>query len=159
VDNTFGIAAYAGAQPDISNSIFWNNTYRDLTGCDAWYSCTNEEGVGENNIDADPLFVDPNNDDYHLLSRRGRYWPEHDVWVLDKVTSPCIDGGNPADDPSDEPIPNGDRVNMGAYGGTRYASMSEIPWYDPDINRDGVVDISDIVELIEKWLEAAGWDY
>ncbi|MHC4083985.1 MAG: LamG-like jellyroll fold domain-containing protein, partial [Planctomycetota bacterium] len=32
VDNVFGIAAYAGATPDISNSIFWNNTDGDLFG-------------------------------------------------------------------------------------------------------------------------------
>jgi hypothetical protein len=158
VDNTFGIAAYAGSEPDISNSIFWNNTYSDLAGCDAWYSCTKEEGAGENNIEADPLFADPNNDDYHLLSERGRYWPLHDVWVLDKVTSPCIDGGDPAVDPSGEPIPNGGRINMGAYAGTRYASMSEMQWLDADVNLDGLVDISDVIELIEKWLEVAGWD-
>jgi hypothetical protein len=28
-------------------------------------------------------------------------------------------------DPSQEPMPNGGRINMGAYGGTAYASMSE----------------------------------
>jgi len=72
-----------------------------------------------------PMFVDPNSDDYHLRSWRGRYWPEHDIWVLDKVASPCIDGGDPMVDPSDEPMPNGGRINMGAYGGTAYASMSE----------------------------------
>ncbi|MHC4703437.1 MAG: LamG domain-containing protein, partial [Planctomycetota bacterium] len=64
----------------------------------------------------DPLFADPDNNDYHLLSERGRYWPEHDIWVLDRVTSPCIDGGDPNVEPVDEPIPNGGRINMGAYG-------------------------------------------
>lgn len=157
VDNKYGIKAYAGAQPDISNCIFWNNTDGDLLGCQARYSCTKEIDAGEDNIDADPLFVDPNNGDYHLLSERGRYWPQHDVWVLDKVTSPCIDGGDPAADPSGEPMPNGGRINMGAYGQTPYASMSEMPWLDPDVNRDGVVDTLDMAKLIEIWLEAAGW--
>ena len=41
------------------------------------------------------------------------------------MTSPCIDGGDPTVDPLDEPKPNGNRINMGAYGGTAYASMSE----------------------------------
>jgi hypothetical protein len=157
VDNEYGIKAYAGSQPDISNSIFWNNTNADLIGCQARYSCTKDAGFGEENIDTDPLFVDPDNGDYHLLSRRGRYWPEHDIWVLDNVTSPCIDGGDPATDPSNEPMPNGVRVNMGAYGRTRYASMSESLWFDADINGDGTVDISDMMELIEKWIEEAGW--
>jgi len=125
VDNTYGIEAYADSEPDISNSIFWNNTDDDLFQCEARYSCIERTVPGEGNIDADPLFVDPNNDDYHLRSERGRYWPEHDVWVLDKITSPCVDGGDPAFEPLDEPRPNGDRINMGAYGGTAFASMSE----------------------------------
>jgi len=158
VDNVYGIKAYAGSQPDISNSIFWNNTNEDLIGCQARYSCTKDAGIGEENIDTDPLFFDPNNGDYHLLSKRGRYWPEHDIWVLDNVTSPCIDGGDPASDPSNEPMPNGTRVNMGAYGGTCYASMSESLWFDADINGDGTVDLSDMMELIEKWIEEAGWN-
>jgi hypothetical protein len=157
VDNEYGIKAYAGSQPDISNSIFWNNTNADLIGCQARYSCTKEAGIGEDNIDMDPLFVDPNNGDYHLLSKRGRFWPEHDIWVLDNVTSPCIDGGDPATDPSNEPMPNGARINMGAYGRTRYASMSETRWFDADINGDGTIDLSDMMELIEKWIEEAGW--
>jgi hypothetical protein len=70
--------------------------------------------------------VDPDNGDYHLFSERGRYWPEQDIWVIDEVTSPCIDGGDPAVDASVEPMPNGGRLNMGAYGGTRYASMSKM---------------------------------
>ena len=157
VNNRYGIDAYAGSQPDISNSIFWNNTNADLLRCQARYSCTKEAGIGENNIDTDPLFVDPDNGDYHLLSKRGRYWPEHDIWVIDKVTSPCVDGGDPAVDPSGEPIPNGARINMGAYGRTRYASMSELLWFDPDVNGDGTIDLSDMMELIDRWLDAAGW--
>jgi hypothetical protein len=35
--------------------------------------------------------------------------------------------------------------------------MSETQWLDADVNRDGVVDVSDVVELMEQWLEAAGW--
>jgi parallel beta-helix repeat protein len=38
VDNRFGIEAYAGAQPDITNCIFYNNTNGDLSGCEAQYS-------------------------------------------------------------------------------------------------------------------------
>ena len=126
VDNKYGIEAYVSSEPDISNSIFWYNTGDDLFGCQARYSCVERGGEGEGNIDADPLFVDPANNDYHLFSERGRYWPEHDVWVLDKVTSPCVNSGDPTVDPSGEPIPNGGRINMGAYGGTAYASMSEL---------------------------------
>jgi hypothetical protein len=124
VENRYGIDAYAGSEPDISNSIFWNNAGSDLFGCLARYSCIEQVAVGEGNIDDDPLFVDPVVGDYRLASERGRYWPLHDVWVLDKVTSPCVDGGDPSADPFREPMPNGGRINMGAYGGTPQASLS-----------------------------------
>jgi hypothetical protein len=102
-------------------------------------------------FDIDPLFVDPENGDYHLRSERGRYWPEHDVWVLDDVTSPCVDVGDPSMGPVNERMPNGGRINMGAYGGTPYASMSEWP-IAGDLNRNGIVDLSDLVVFCEQWL-------
>ncbi len=150
VDNKYGIETYAGSEPDISNCIFWNNSDSDVFGCEARYSCTSEPGQG--NIAADPCFVDPNNSDYHLLSQRGRYWPRVDVWVLDKVTSPCVDGGDPNDDVLDEPMPNGRRIDMGAFGGTPFASMSETPWLDGDVNHDGRVNLADLAMLAENWL-------
>jgi hypothetical protein len=104
--------------------IFWNNSYSDLFGCRARYSRVNDVSAGEGNIDSIPLFVDPEGDDYRLCSNRGRYWPEHDVWVLDRLNSPCIDGGDPNTELLDEPVPNGGRINMGAYGGTAQASLS-----------------------------------
>jgi len=122
VNNKYGIEAYAGSEPDISNTILWNNTDGDLFGCQAWYSCV--ERGGEGNITADPIFVDPDNGDYHIRSERGRYWPEHDIWVLDKVTSLCIDAGDPKSEALNEPMPNGGRINIGAYGGTTEASLS-----------------------------------
>jgi len=152
VNNKYGIEAYAGAEPDISNCIFWSNTISDLFQCEARYSCIEQGVEGQGNINVDPRFFDLANDDYHLLSERGRYWPAHDVWVLDNITSPCIDGGDPTADPSGEPMPNGYRINMGAYGGTAYASMSEMVWLDGDINHDGIVDMVDFAMLANNWL-------
>lgn len=45
-------------------------------------------------------------------------------WILDDVTSPCIDAGNPMSPIGLEPFPNGGIINMGAYGGTEEASKS-----------------------------------
>jgi parallel beta-helix repeat protein len=104
----------------------------------------------------DPLFADPAGGDYHLLSERGRYWPEHDIWVLDRKTSPCIDGGDPAVDPSGEPMPNGGRINIGAYGGTVQASMSEWP-IASDYNRDGRTNFEDLAVFCEEWLATFPW--
>jgi hypothetical protein len=128
VDNMYGIEASDDSQPDISNIIFWNNIYSDLFGCQARFSRLSDVSQGQGNIDVDPLLVDPDDGDYRLRSNRGRYWPEHNVWVLDRLTSPCIDGGDPNAETLDEPIPNGNRINMGAYGGTAQASLSP---YEP----------------------------
>ena len=154
VDNMYGIEASAGSDPNISNIIFWNNTYSDLFGCQARFSRVDNVSAGQGNIDGDPLFVDPENGDYHLRSNRGRYWPEHDVWVLDRLTSPCIDGGDPNAEPLDEPIPNGGRINMGAYGGTAQASLSPV---EPDLPgqasnpnpANGAVDVD--TDIILSW--------
>lgn len=126
VRNKHGMEAYAQADPNISNGIFWFNTADDLVGCQARYSCIQREVEGPGNFSSDPLFVNPNTNDYHLQSERGRYWPAYDVWVLDKVTSPCINAGDPQSNYSKEPKPNGGRINLGAYGGTAYASLSEV---------------------------------
>lgn len=38
VNNDFGIEAYVGAEPDISNCIFWNNAAGNTDGCQSRYS-------------------------------------------------------------------------------------------------------------------------
>ena len=141
VGNRYGIEAYADSEPDISNIILWNNTDGDLFGCRARYSCV--ERGGEGDITDDPLFVDPDNDDYHIRSERGRYWPEHDIWVLDKVTSPCVDGGDSDADIFNEPMPNGGRINIGAYGGTAEASLSPGEQPTPPSNKASNPDPAD----------------
>jgi hypothetical protein len=83
--------------------------------------CCYSGAAGESNISTDPLFVDAANGDYHLL-------PD----------SPCIDAGDPASDYSNEPMPNGGRINMGAYGNTPEAALS----------RDGLVPLG--FEIISK---------
>ncbi|MFO7907651.1 MAG: right-handed parallel beta-helix repeat-containing protein, partial [Pirellulaceae bacterium] len=91
---------------------------------------------GHSNIDVDPLFADPDSGDYHLRSVAGRWdadarnaaGEDTGAWVLDGEHSPCIDRGGPdTEEPFDweaEPLPNGERINMGAYGGTAEASKS-----------------------------------
>jgi len=103
-----------------------------------------------------PQFANAGAGDYHLLSDRGRYWPEHDVWVLDKVSSPCIDGGDPTIEPSREPMPNGGALNMGAYGGTEYASMSEWPIFS-DYDWNGRSDFGDFAVFCDEWLITLPW--
>ena len=114
-----------------------------------------EGGSGGPGPAFDPLFADAKGGDYHLKSEHGRYWPEHDIWVLDEVTSPCIDAGDPADDCSAEPAPNGGRINAGAYGGTAFAGRSK--WRpDGDVNHDGIVNMLDFAIVADNWLTGAG---
>ncbi len=65
--------------------------------------------------------------DYHLKSQTGR-WSSHEVaWVVDEVTSPCIDAGDPNYTIGWETFPHGGIINMGAYSGTLEASRSVKP--------------------------------
>jgi PKD repeat protein len=86
--------------------------------------------VGGNYINAksttdiyvNPLFADQKNHDYHLQSGAGRW--DGIIWVKDRVSSPCIDAGYPSSAYSNEPEPNGNRINIGQDGNTIYASKS-----------------------------------
>ena len=159
VNNKCGISVYTTrSQPFITNSIFWNNADCDVYGADAWHSYVESLGWGpaDGNVDSPPLFADPENDDFHLKSERGRYRPSTNEWILDNATSPYIDAGDPAVEPLAERMPNGGRINLGAYGGTAYASMSE--WLLPgDYNRDGVVNFLDMAIPAENWLNMLEW--
>ncbi|RLI72431.1 hypothetical protein DRO97_08900 [Archaeoglobales archaeon] len=109
-----------------------NNTATNYSLIHISYNNIYNAGLGNYNntpasigdISANPLFVDPVNGDFHLKSVAGRYDPSTGTWVSDSVTSPCIDAGNPADDYSNEPEPNGGLINLGAYGNTNEASKS-----------------------------------
>jgi len=113
----------------IANNIIWDNEIflsDDVTAGEYEIEYNDIQGgwVGVGNIDADPRFADPDAGDYHLKSAAGRWDPATQSWVNDDVTSPCIDTGDPGFDVGDEPEPNGQRVDMGAYGGTGQASKS-----------------------------------
>ena len=132
--------------------------------------------LGEGIIEGDPCLVDtpywdsngtpddPTDDffvegDYHLKSQAGRWDEASGNWVQDKVTSPCIDAGDPNSPIMYEPFPNGGVINMGAYGGTAQASKSYFgaPLCETiiagDINGDCHVDLADIIILLDHWLE------
>jgi len=93
----------------IVNSIFWGNgtSNANLAGSnlDVTYSDVGSGWTGTGNIDADPLFVDAANGDYHL-----------------QVGSPCIDAGMPASAPTHdiEGTPRDPAPDMGAYEWTGF---------------------------------------
>ncbi|MBU0640405.1 MAG: right-handed parallel beta-helix repeat-containing protein [Planctomycetes bacterium] len=132
----------------LSNCILWDNNVpiwnNDDSAIILGYCDVQGGWFGEGNIDTDPLFVDPANDDYHLA-----------------VGSPCIDAGDPAfvaapgetDMDGEYRLWDGDavpgaRVDMGAdeFGSYRYG----------DLNCDGTIDTFDINPFI---LALQGPDY
>jgi len=116
----------SGGIPTIADSIIWANSPQQIADTQGSVTYSNIQGgwAGESNIDVEPYFVDPSNGDYHLKSQAGRWEPGSQSWVIDDVTSPCIDAGDPGTPIGLEPLPNGSIINMGAYGGTTEASKS-----------------------------------
>jgi len=134
------------------------------------------------NINKDPLFVQQgywddngtpdwmyddsfigNGSDYHLRSQGWRCDTERKVWTWDDVTSRCIDAANPGSSLEDELLsipydPNNEwginiRRNMGAYGGTKEASMAPYYWaLLADLTNDGIVDYGDLGAQVQYWL-------
>ncbi len=111
--------------PYILNSIFWDNgleIYADSDSNPQFSYCDIQGGYpGVENINTDPLFVDPENGDYHL-----------------KMGSPCIDAGHSRifdsdDSPSD----------MGAYGGKAVTAPDNI-----SVAQDGGGDFTSIQQAV-----------
>jgi len=85
----------------------------------AWQQFT---GQDTNSLTMNPEFVEPENGNFSLRSRVGRYTPSG--LVTDAVTSIMIDAGNPTHAFALEPAPNGSQVNLGHEGNTPAASLS-----------------------------------
>ncbi|MFU8844393.1 MAG: right-handed parallel beta-helix repeat-containing protein [Bacteroidales bacterium] len=92
---------------NLSNAVIWQNYPDAIHSLQAQplVTYTNVEGgyPGKGNIDADPLFADPLNNNFQLT------WA--DFPVVSELTSPCIDKGNPLS----EPDPDQTIADMGAY--------------------------------------------
>ncbi len=75
--NEANLGAAIDGDAVVSNTVAWNNTGDSINGAVVTYSDIQGGWAGEGNIDADPLFVDPDNGDYRL-----------------SPGSPCIDAGD-----------------------------------------------------------------
>jgi hypothetical protein len=125
-------SALGPVEETITDCILWDNG-DDLVNCTATYSNISDGDPGEGNISADPLFLDPGDDDYHLASG-----------------SPCIDMGTDTgltEDFEGDPRPvdgnmsgtaeydmGADEFNNEPYGSLGGVSLTNIfGWgYDPD---------------------------
>jgi membrane protein YqaA with SNARE-associated domain len=158
-----------------------NNTYNDFwsNGSDNF---SGGPSAGEGDVITPPLFArdgywdgkgtaDSSDDlwvdgDYHLKSQAGRWDPVAGYWVLDDATSNCIDAGSPSSDWSAELWPHGQRINLGAYGGTPQASASLSDLGNPaDLDHNAIVGPADLMRVAQQWLrekdllaEDMNWD-
>lgn len=97
----------------LENNAFYNNIGGNYLGVEP----------SSSDINADPQYADRDNHSYFLKSKIGRW--NGSCWTKDDITSPCIDAGYNLSDYSNEPEPNGNRINIGPDGNTWYASKSE----------------------------------
>jgi parallel beta-helix repeat protein len=97
-NGSYGVEAYDNSHISGTNNIIWNNgdifSIVSNSSISLEYSDIEDGWPGTGNIDEDPIFVDPGNDDFHLMAN-----------------SPCIDAG----DPSSPLDPDNTIADMGAY--------------------------------------------
>ena len=150
-----------GSSPTVINCILWGDMPDEINNVDPdsdhpIVSFSDVQGGlppgtidGGGNIDADPLFVDPDNDDYHI-----------------SPTSPCIDAADNTavpkgivvdldgedrfvDDPDTPDTGNGDPpvVDMGVYE-FQPNETPPCPW---DLDASGDVGVKDLLILLGAW--------
>jgi hypothetical protein len=112
-----GLVGPSGATPLLSYNDVYGNEGGNYVGIA-------DPTGGSGNISVDPLFASLGGGDFRLKSQGGRF--NGTAWVLDAVSSPCIDAGDPALAYNLEPTPNGGRINMGYDGNTASTSLSGI---------------------------------
>jgi len=174
-----GGSLYVDNKTKVTNCIFWGESSPviQFNRTEPLISYCNVQGgwFGEGNVDIDPCFVESGywdtnselyypfdnfwvNGDYHLNSQAGRWDSNSQNWIMDDVTSPCIDAGDPNSPIGTEPFPNGGRANMGAYGASEKASKTYFgsppcpTIIAGDINGDCVVDFEDLAIIVSHWM-------
>ncbi len=158
-----GVHCYGG--PTLVNCVLWNNTPEAMSGscsaADVTYTDIQGGWAGVGNIDADPLFVDPDGPDDDPET-----WEDNDYRLA--AGSPCIDAADntavPADTLDldgdgdvDEPIPfdldgnprfvddpDTDDTGVGTPPIVDMGAYEYWPFAVGDLNCDGVVDFFDI---------------
>lgn len=170
------------AEALVVNCILWNDSPDEIlivdegSSCTAGYSCIDGGWAGTGNIDANPLFVDPDGPDDDPNT-----WEDNDYRLA--ARSPCIDAGDndavPADmldldgdGDSNEPMPvdldgrlriadllsapdtgnppgGGPFVDMGAYEAQCQG----------DLDGGGDIDLNDLAELVGRYGMTSGANY
>ena len=157
-DGGGGVQSSQDAAPTMTNCILWGDSPNEIVtqeGSTATVLYSNIQGgfPGTGNIDADPLFVDPDNGDFRLSPGSPCIDAGDNTAVPQDITTdldgnprfvdyPCVhDTGNPD---GINPI-----VDIGAY---EFQDASAIA----DLNLDGVVGMTDLRILLAFWGPCGG---
>lgn len=135
-----GKALYGGSASLLSSVSLDHNAYYVESGAligslsfsgeslnrlyESLYAWNKDTGKDMASLAGNPSFANPYTGDFHLRSEAGRWDPSTNAWVVDGLTSRLIDTGDPLGAFTNEPAPNGDRINIGLYGNTMEASLS-----------------------------------
>ena len=136
----------------VTNCVLWGDTPNEIFGffddIAITFSDVEFSGgwPGTGNINTDPLFVDPDNDDYHL-SPGSPCIDAADNTAVQKGIDTDLDG-NPrfVDDPDTKDTGFGDPpiADMGAY---EFQALN-CPW---DLDGNGTVGATDLLSLLVTW--------
>jgi parallel beta-helix repeat protein len=135
-NNDYGLRVIGYGRP-ITNSIVWGNGYAQIFNSTPYYSCIQNGGTTNDNINTNPLFVDDANDNYHI-----------------SPNSPCIDEGEPnSTDPNETDIDGEMRIVDGDGNDTDIVDMGADEYYasPADFNGDGIVNFFDYDILALAW--------
>jgi predicted outer membrane repeat protein len=132
----------------VTNCVLWGNSPNDIvhlgTLVDVTYSNIQGGWPGTGNIDAGPLFVDPDNGDLRLSPGSPCIDAGDNTAVPEDITTDLE--GNPrfVDDPYTVDTGYGDppMVDMGAY------EFQPCPW---DLSGDGTVNVVDLLMLLAEF--------
>lgn len=126
-----GVAAIGDdVKLNLENCISWGNALTGIVNATSVkYTCSQEEQEGEGNFVADPLWT--GKPYYHLVTKAKNGYIQDGYFggtfngEKSAVSSPCIDAGiTNAPNHIFEPHAKGRRINLGAYGGTPWASKT-----------------------------------
>jgi hypothetical protein len=147
-------AVVSGAGTVMYNCIVWGNqpVAGQLGAAAPVEYCLVENGqAGAGNVDLDPQFADVANGDLRLLATS----PAIDAGSTSRYVGPLVDldgGARGVDDPDVEPDSGesvyGPVIDLGAFEWQQAPPVDPCPF---DSNDDGVIDITDMLDLLSGW--------
>ncbi len=117
IHNEVGVVVNPNANAIIKNSVIWDNLNFDVDLFDNFNTVIAYSTI--QNINGDATLFQVNNSLPPIYLNQ-----EDDIPYRMLAASPTIDAGDPNDDFSMEPQPNGGRINQGLLGGTFLATTS-----------------------------------